>query len=126
MSADDYPVIPVLPMDIDTIDFLRTCVSRGAAFLDRAYPEWVAHVNIDTLSLIDNKCCVIGQLCGDFFEAVLTMGQHTQGSVPALVEWAASLGFTVDEDTESDYGDATWDVLTSAWKKEVGQRKVTQ
>jgi hypothetical protein len=49
-------------------------VHDGAAILDKANPEWYKNVNPDTINLRSSKDCVIGQLYGDFFNGLQTIG----------------------------------------------------
>ena len=44
----------------------RARVRRGAAYLDTVDPGWADRLDPDTLALADGRCCVLGQLHGDF------------------------------------------------------------
>jgi hypothetical protein len=41
-------------------------VTRGAEFLDRAFPGWEARVNLDDLNMASADHCIAGQVFGDY------------------------------------------------------------
>lgn len=90
-----------------------TRASRGAAFLDRCYPDWFRRINVQRLELSSRSCCIVGQLFGDFqkvFEAGLAIrlcGERVD---------AIEMGFT-----QSD-GPAGWSMLQEAWLDLVAAR----
>ncbi|MCA9364669.1 MAG: hypothetical protein KC736_02140 [Candidatus Moranbacteria bacterium] len=45
-------------------------VRKGVAFLDASFPGWCWIVNTEKLDAFHPRWCVLGQLYGDFYEAV--------------------------------------------------------
>lgn len=51
---------------IKEIDYEKR-VKYAAKALDKFYPGWAKYINRDTLSMLDHKRCVLGQLYGDAY-----------------------------------------------------------
>src|ERR1044072_5674603 len=49
-------------------------VEKGAAELDRIFPDWQERINLHRLSLRDGIQCVLGQLYGAFIEGSRQLG----------------------------------------------------
>lgn len=54
----------------DTYNPNAVRVSAGAKWLDEHHPGWVDKIDLESLDLNDCAECVLGQLFGDFHEAV--------------------------------------------------------
>ena len=48
-------------------------VARGAAKLDQVMPGWERKIDTSTLMMSDSYCCIVGQLCGNFFHNVTAL-----------------------------------------------------
>jgi hypothetical protein len=85
----------------------RSAVKRGISFLDRHYPQWIEHINVETLDVGFNEVCMLGQLFGSFEN-----GQQVLGLIPLQAEW---LGFNtwIGNDHEE---------LTACWKSAIEKR----
>ena len=46
-------------------------VYQGAEMLDKFFPGWASHVNIDTLEITDSRRCVLGQ-CASVLQDLAT------------------------------------------------------
>ena len=53
-----------------TLEVARQRVARGAHHLDRMFPDWATRIDIGTLELNCEENCVLGQLYGNFWDAV--------------------------------------------------------
>ena len=88
-------------------ELANRAVARGMAWLDANVPHWRAKLNVTSLDLQWPCKCVLGQLDGDFYEAVwkrkLTRDRVFQ------------LGFSAPQGMR--YG-----VLTAAWRRAIEQR----
>lgn len=49
---------------------MRAAVQRGAALLDQRVPGWRGRVDVLTLNMRSARLCVLGQLYGDYYDAV--------------------------------------------------------
>lgn len=76
-------------------------VDNGAALLDERLPGWRRHIDPDTLRLEDGCNCILGQLFGDYGDAV---------DILAISD-PRRYGFTQPNPR------TTWERLTDAWKK---------
>lgn len=50
---------------VSDTEMMDQAVQRGIRFLDNTIPDWRHLVNVDTLSLGDTRCCVLGQVFAD-------------------------------------------------------------
>ena len=48
-------------------------VARGAAKLDQVMPGWERKIDTSKLMMSNTDCCIVGQLCGNFFRDVNTL-----------------------------------------------------
>lgn len=108
-------------------------IRKGAAFLDKAYPEWYKHIYLDALDLARTDCCVLGQLSEH-------MGTHNRSYNHALNlvaphdydqqrAWAVEHGFNTPEsnnfpdyEDEREY-DLEYVLLTERWKRAIRRRR---
>lgn len=58
------------------------CVAAGAAYLDDTNPGWWRRINLDRLDLSSTCRCILGQLDGDYLDAVEHRGLAYQGPTP--------------------------------------------
>jgi len=90
-----------------TRDPVRDAVTNGADWLDVVYPEWVEHINLDSLELRCLDKCVLGQIFRTFY-----------AFVPGLkFAWVIEHGFA-----RASAG-VDWDELQDAWIAEIITRK---
>jgi hypothetical protein len=83
-------------------------VAAGAAFLDERMPGWAEWIDLDSLSLMDDCDCVLGQLSGYYRDGVAQFGLRLSEEV--------SLGFMPGEGS-------AWDLLDAAWTAEIRKRR---
>ena len=92
---------------------LEERVQAGAEYLDEIRPGWEEEVNTDHLQLNNCLDCVLGQLFGDFDEALAEL-DITEGD-------AKSMGFLLSEFRnfeEEDYPE-----LTDIWRDLIKKRR---
>lgn len=108
-------------------------VAQGAAFLDRAYPQWREAVDPTTLNMGDDCQCVWGQIAGRYVDvvawldpdAVTTYGDGAPGHryVSVDADGSEAVRFMVDHGfvtAWSDPDEDDYDHLTMAWQTELG------
>lgn len=100
-----------------TVQTLVENVKRGAELLDKEYPGWALKIELPTLSLQDNRECILGQLLGNFADGLDEL------EVDSLHD-AAYFGFYLYSSDEEDLNDPGWDTLTNLWRAEVVDRRV--
>lgn len=87
-------------------------ITRGVRFLNREYGRsWLRNIRMETLALEEGTACVLGQLEGDYTQALEVFGQDAA--------WARKHGFT----TSSDVDDPFWAQLTKAWKRRIAAER---
>lgn len=86
-------------------------VMAGIEFLDEHEPGWDERVDTDTLDMSNKLDCVMGQLHGDWDEAVIFYGWRIVTPV-RLGFWAMGL-----DDTETFYEE-----VTRLWVAEIDRR----
>lgn len=89
---------------------IRRRVNRGAAWLDKVFPDWVNRINLESLKLVSGERCVLGQLFGDYYQtADFFFGNH-------LTLKDERLGFSAPV---GQYGtlEATWKRFIKARRK---------
>lgn len=83
-------------------------VARGMLYVQRAYPDALSKVDIDTLDISDGTYCVLGQIHGDY------------GLSPEFGEtdvlWREAHGFLLIESDELTEGATDW-YLNLVWRK---------
>lgn len=82
-------------------------VRRGMVWLDENFgPHWLDRVSLDSLYLSDCCLCVLGQICGDFDEA-MTNYELDGDDVTAF-------GFNLGIPARDQH--PQWQELTATWK----------
>lgn len=51
-------------------------IQLGIQFLDAHQIDWSSHINLDRLDLSQEKECVLGQIFGDYEDAIENLGIH--------------------------------------------------
>lgn len=105
----------------DQLPALCDRAAAGAAFLDKNEPGWAKRVRLNVLDLERADFCVLGQLYGDYYDAVDddTECVHLAGKVKPKKS-VYSLGFNCDDEKSSRK-------LTACWKDEIrARRKATK
>ena len=106
LSPSDRPATPaVRESDAGTAvpnGWFAEEIARGAAFLDERVPDWRAQVDLERLYMPDPFNCVIGQVCGNYYQDLdMSLGEST------------SHGFNIMWSGE----DEIWDELTAEWRE---------
>jgi hypothetical protein len=91
---------------------LKSRVKKGAELLDEKYPGWYWDVNIGNLDLGNEHKCILGQLYGDYFNAVSILKLSFYDST---YEYGFSLH--IREPWNS------WNALTRHWTRAIEQRR---
>jgi len=94
-------------------------VARGAAWLDEHRPGWVDRIDLSTLSMGDRCHCVLGQLDGNYFDAVHALYPDENQLFDLSGEmFAFSHGFLGDrlDRGEEDYRVDPFPGLADAWR----------
>lgn len=113
-----------------TDEMAHAAAARGAAWLDKQYPNWVDEINLDRLNIASPTFCVLGQtakcLLGrpnpkktamrNGYDAVRF--QHP--TIRHRVGWAWKNGFTPEQFDEWKTGA---EMLTLAWKVLIRERR---
>ncbi len=86
---------------------IRKNVARGAEMLDRFYPDWHKHVDLDTLDMFDTRRCVLAQLYGTFRMGMNELGDFTP-------DWPQRHGFDCTMTTEP--------ITRECWVDEINER----
>lgn len=100
---------------------LRTAVDKGAAWLDRVKPGWREMIDIGSLQMDRCDRCILGQLYGDYFDAIYT--SPTLGSKDS----ACRHGFQAEGDStlyaDEYHSDRTakYEALRSLWIAKITQ-----
>ena len=91
-------------------------VKHGVEFLDKHNPGWREKINRETLDLLQADCCILGQLYGNFWDAL-------RGSIipnrTFSTDWAEERGFYLETPAR---GLADWFSLTHLWRQELERR----
>ena len=98
-----------------SMDEARARVVKGAALLDARIPGWHERVNIQTLNLAGCKNCIIGQVIGDYCDAVDIDASLRKTDV------RMAHGFTANSGTAFGQKE-TWRRLESAWVDAIAAR----
>lgn len=84
-------------------------IQQGIAYLNEQRPGWVQRLDLDLLEMENGECCVLGQLGGDFLDALELFRLSEEESI--------QLGFLLDssryptkQDLSKDYS-----ILTEEW-----------
>ena len=84
---------------------LQKRIAAGIAFLNVVKPNWLKKIDIEQLDLSKSKTCMLGEVFGDYGEAIQELGLESDKDYAAQC-----LGFY--EDDWNKYKE-----LTNAWKK---------
>ncbi len=79
-------------------------VERGIEFLNENVPDWYKVIELESLDLLDGKACILGQLYGDYYDALDDLFPNDDDEV-----MPEELGFRAGH-----YGN--YELLTEAWK----------
>ena len=86
---------------------LENRVNRGIKFMNRQYGRyWLRKIDPETLALESGTACVLGQVEGDYDNAIYLHNLDFEDSARA--------GFTLDSSADGD-----WDRLTRTWKDSI-------
>jgi hypothetical protein len=102
---------------------LRENVKAGAAYLDRAVPDWADKINLENLDLGNGRYCILGQLGPCYLDSphYLNLGYKK----------CIDYGFALDSDNyygqKLRHQDYTHNIetLTMIWKEEINSRKLS-
>ena len=86
-------------------------IEKGVEYLDEHYPGWEDKINLETLNIRSPRCCIGGQLEGEYAHFV-SMLYEISNSGPT------SMGF---DSTDYHYED-----LTETWKAVILARQETK
>jgi hypothetical protein len=86
----------------------------GAAWLDEHHPGWAERINLDTFDLRSGSMCVLGQLFGDFDEAVSKYNLDGRDY---------DYGFMGLEKEEAGAEHRDWDTLEDRWRTLIADRQ---
>lgn len=108
----------------------RARVAKGAAYLDTKWAEWFEHLCTDRLDMGDPCNCVLGQMTGDYNEAIGKLWPQRRfltrliGDTPG--DKAEALGFDV-ADSDFDLERRTdYRRLQDAWIEAIADRRLSQ
>lgn len=91
-------------------------VKRGIEWLDANVKGWRAKIDIGWLNLSDDYDCVLGQIFGNYDDAIDCFGLDDLDDV----DFRIHLGFTIDSDEfDLDEYDEQFKLLTNEWKKQL-------
>lgn len=104
-----------------TMEEVRSRVASGAAYLDGVRPGWWARIDVKTLNLCDEHCCVLAQTYGQAYSDAATEAriQFRSGSPFDKTE-ACDLGFF------NEKHDGSWKRLKAAWIDAIADRRMAQ
>ena len=95
---------------------IAEAVRKGAKVLDKTDPLWYKEVDINTLDLADGEHCILGQLCGNYYDAGGYIDGLDPNEDPTESSKSVKLGFnTVRKQSFPN--------LTMAWIKEIFDRR---
>ena len=104
----------------------RRRVARGAAYLDDEQPGWYQHIDPDTLELSEGRCCVLGQLHGDFRLGLGRASILDLSSAPRANLSPVDLGFLCVPGVAEGWQAQDYRHLNQAWQDEVARRNQGQ
>ncbi len=96
---------------------LEDCLGRvaaGMAWMDQhAARDWRGRVNLWNFNMEEPCLCVVGQVFGDYWQAIFTLeGIVASGDYPDVVDWEVEHGFNLPEGQDDP---EDWDTLERAW-----------
>ncbi len=109
-----------------TKDEAQARVRSGAAYLDQLYPAWADHININTFDLADCCRCVLGQLHGDYFTAVVDrriIPRYAWQGPRVAFRRAEALGLDAPDAPLEVERSADFALLQDAWVEAIAERR---
>lgn len=102
------------------ISILQRRVKKGIKYLNEVKPGWHKKINLDILSLSNERVCICGQIFENFFNVILasdnSFGRATpRKKISMTMKQAVSKGFVLDGDGGS------YDTLTRIWYIEISK-----
>lgn len=97
----------------------RERAARGAALLDVTQPEWVSRVDPKTLAVSDPENCVLGQVYGDYDEAINALNLDARGQK----EFGFDCEYKPFVGAEAPEPVVRFSELTSAWREILDARR---
>jgi hypothetical protein len=97
-------------------------VAEGARYLDDEDPGWYQRVDPETLELSDGRCCVLGQLHGEYRRGLLRTLINAS-SAPRASLSPTALGFQCVQGVNPAAQDDDYRHLTRAWTAEILRRR---
>jgi hypothetical protein len=98
-------------------------IERGAAILDHEHPGWELLIDTSTLQLSSSHSCVLGQVWGNFWNAVGDIAEFDRGNVKPEDCGFLIPFFCSDDHRKHGYDDSCcWSQLTEDWITFVKQR----
>ena len=96
------------------ISDVRASVWAGIGFLDAHVRGWRKKINLTTLDLSNNRCCVLGEIYGNYFVGATQLFGHDSEVAPS------DFGFNL----VNTYGADSYARLTAEWRAayRAGQR----
>lgn len=94
---------------------IKCRVESGAEYLDHKEPGWYKKIKLEKLHMEEPNSCILGQLHGNFDEAV--------DKIYNMNTAAYVLGFHADADGSYNPDDSYYKKLTAAWKSEIKKRR---
>lgn len=88
-------------------------VQRGVEALNYHYPEWKSMINANTLNMIDQRYCVLGQI-----------GSHAGYGYSDMAAFLEERTFLSDEDLGFSVAtdrDEPWEYLQELWELELAK-----
>lgn len=109
-------------MDIETLT-IEERVENGVAFLDQVAIGWEHRINLQTLRLWACSSCVLGQVFGDYTDAVRIFDiEEIEARALGFMAGAEDPVWTRQQrDTDED----VWDLLEDEWRRVIIERRGT-
>jgi hypothetical protein len=100
----------------------RDRAKRGAELLDSKIPGWADEINLDSFDIGDESGCVLGQLRGDFFEAVDSLFSRWWRSTARVCDLACAHGFNATSVSRRGR-EREFSEITQAWREQIAARR---
>lgn len=104
----------------------RARVAKGAAHLDGLFPQWHDHIKVNEFDLGDACRCVLGQLDGNFHEAVRNreiIARPWYRSAAFAFDAAIAMGFDAPDAALTTERNADFALLQDAWIEVIEARR---
>jgi hypothetical protein len=90
-------------------------IENGVNFLNANYDNWLDKINLDILDMVNEKCCILGQLNEGFYSAKMFY----------VLSWneCDNLGFSVPliMNDKTDY----YPILQREWTEKINELRLT-